>query len=218
MIKKSLTVLLTIFALSAYSQTYVGVKGGYTMSDIAFSPVQNTRMLFADGFDYGLVFKYFNLKYFGFQAELYMVNRGYRKPIDLAELGDTLYKRVNTYIELPIFMQVRFNLKLFMIHFNAGPYIAYLVQAREGDNSSGEYQMSNITINPLRDNRIDYGLIGGIGLSRDFKWGTFFVEGRVGYGYGDMQKHTYTGMPKQSKAVFQSVNVGYLYHFGNNVK
>jgi len=218
MLKKSLTVLLSIFALSAYSQTYVGVKGGYTMSDIAFSPIQNTRMLFADGFDYGMVFKYFNLKYFGFQAELYMVNRGYRKPIDLAELGDTLYKRVNTYIELPIFMQVRFNLKLFTIHLNAGPYIAYLIQAREGNNSSGDYQMNKISINILRDNRIDYGLIGGIGLSRDFSWGTLFTEGRVGYGYGDMQKHTYPNMPKQSKAVFQSINIGYLYHFGNTVK
>lgn len=215
MIKKSLTVLLIIFAISANSQTYVGVKGGYTMSDIAFSPVQNTRVLFADGFDYGMVFKYFNLKYFGFQAELYMVNRGYRKPIDLAELGDTLYKRVNTYIELPIFMQVRFNLKLFTIHLNAGPYIAYLIQAREGNNSSGDYQMNKISINILRDNRIDYGLIGGVGLSRDFRWGSLYAEGRVGYGYGDMQKHTYPNMPKQSKAVFQSINIGYLYHFGN---
>lgn len=213
-----LSAIFSFFTLTGLSQTYIGVKGGYTMSDISFVPVQKTRMLFADGFDYGLVFKHFNLTYFGFQAELYMVNRGYRQPIDIAELGDTLYKRVNTYIELPIFMQVRFNLKLFTIHLNAGPYIAYLIQAREGNNSSGNYQMNNIPINILRDNRIDYGLIGGIGISRDFRWGTLFAEGRVGYGYGDMQKHTYPNMPKQSKAVFQSINIGYLYHFGNIVK
>lgn len=214
MIRKFLPILFSFFALTGFGQTYIGVKAGYTMSDIAFFPVQNTSMLFADGLDYGVVFKYFNLKYFGFQAELYKVNRGYRKPIDVAELGDTLYKRVNTYIELPILMQLRFNLKLITLHFNAGPYIAYLTEVREGDNSSGDYQMSKMSINILRDNRIDYGLIGGVGLSRDFKWGTLYAEGRVGYGYGDMQKHTYPNMPKQSKAVFQSVNVGYMFHFG----
>lgn len=214
MIRRLLPLLFSFLTLPVFGQAYIGVKGGYTMSDIAFTPVQNTRMLFADGLDYGLVFKYFNLNYFGFHAELYKVNRGYRQPIDMAELGDTLYKRVNTYIELPIFMQVRFNLKLFTIHLNAGPYIAYLIQAREGNNSSGDYQMNKISINILRDNRIDYGLVGGIGFSRDFKWGTLYAEGRIGYGYGDMQKHTYQGMPKQSKAVFQSVNIGYMYHIG----
>lgn len=213
MIRKFLPILFSFFALTGFGQTYIGVKAGYTMSDIAFFPVQNTSMLFADGLDYGVVFKYFNLKYFGFQAELYKVNRGYRQPIDVAELGDTLYKRVNTYIELPILMQLRFNLKLITLHFNAGPYIAYLTEVREGDNSSGDYQMSKMSINILRDNRIDYGLIGGVGLSRDFKWGTLYAEGRVGYGYGDMQKHTYPNMPKQSKAVFQSVNVGYMFYF-----
>ncbi|MEW5845588.1 MAG: porin family protein [Bacteroidota bacterium] len=212
--RRFIPILFSFLALAGFGQTYVGIKGGYTVSDVAFSPVQNTSMLFADGLDYGVVFKYFNLKYFGFQAELYKVNRGYRKPIDIAELGDTLYKRVNSYVELPIMMQLRFNLKLLTLHFNAGPYIAYLTEVREGDNSSGDYQLSKMSINILRDNRIDYGLIGGVGLSRDFKWGTLYAEGRVGYGYGDIQKHTYPTMPKQSKAVFQSVNFGYMFHFG----
>lgn len=214
MFKKTIFIVLAMLSLTGYGQTYIGVKGGYTMSDINFVPVQNTRMLFADGFDYGFVFKYFNLKYVGFQAEFYRVNRGYRKPADIAELGDTIYKRVNSYIELPIFIQFRLNLKLVTLHMNAGPYIAFLTGSREGDNSTGEYQISKIALNILRDNRIDYGLLGGVGLSRDFKWGTLFAEGRIGYGYGDLQKYTYEGMPKQSKAIFQSVNIGYMYHFG----
>lgn len=212
--RNALLFAFAFLTLMGYGQTYFGVKGGYTISDMSFIPFQNTRKLFADGIDYGVVFKYFNLKYFGFQAEVYKVNRGYRKPIDIAELGDTLYKRVNTYLEIPMFMQIRFNLKLVTIHLNAGPYIAYLLEAHEGDNSSGDYQMNKIPINILRDNRIDFGLLGGVGLSRDFKWGTLYAEGRAGYGYGDLQKHTYPNMPKQSKAVFQSMNVGYLFHFG----
>ncbi|QKG78738.1 porin family protein [Tenuifilum thalassicum] len=216
--RKILTILFSTLISTCFAQTYFGVKGGYTMSDISFNPVQNTRMLFADGFDYGLVFKYYNLKYFGFQAELYRVNRGYRQPIDIAELGDTLYKRVNSYIELPIFMQVCFQLKRTSILVNAGPYIAYMIKASEGNNSSGQYVMKNIDINILRDNRIDFGLIGGVGVSYDFNWGTLYADGRIGFGFGDMQNHTYGGMPKQSKARFQSINIGYLFRFGNSIQ
>lgn len=183
------------------------------MSDISFKPVVNTRFLFAHSFDIGLVFKHYNLTYIGFQAEAYIVNRGYRQPIDLAELGDTLYKRVNTYLEIPMFMQVRYNLKIFTIHANVGPYIAYLLKAREGDNSTEKFVMQNINLNILRDNRIDYGLLGGIGISTNFKWGSIYAEGRIGYGFGDLFKHTYSGMPKESKAIFQGVNMGYLYRF-----
>ncbi len=217
---KVLLIILLFFAFEGFSQTYVGVKGGYTMSDISFTPFQNTKTLFADGFDYGVVFRHFNLKHFGFQAELYKVNRGYRKPIDVAELGDTLYKRVNTYMELPMFMQVRFRLKQLAFHLNVGPYIAYLIEASEGDNSTSDYMMSKISLNTLRDNRLDYGLLGGVGLNVDFKWGTIYAEGRFGYGFGDMQKHTYPDMPKQSNAIFQSINVGYLFRFrgANSVK
>ena len=125
------------------------------------------------------------------------------------------YKRVNTYIELPLFVQFRLNLKFAYIHVNAGPYISYLISAEEGDNTSGRFKLEKIDFNILRDNRFDYGLIGGVGLSHDFKWGTIQAEARVSYGFADLFDYTYSNMPKQSKSVTESVNVGYYYKFGD---
>jgi hypothetical protein len=163
----------------------------------------------------GVSFKYYKEKYVGFQAELYTITKGYRVPVDENdETNKTTFKRVNTYIELPIFMQFRLNLTFAYVHVQAGPYISYLISAKEGDNSSGNYKMESVNFNVLRDNRVDYGLIGGGGLSHDFKWGTIQVEVRVSYGFGDLYKHTYTDMPDQSKSVTQAINIGYFYRFG----
>ncbi|HPD95101.1 MAG: PorT family protein [Bacteroidales bacterium] len=212
--KFALGVLLILSTISAKSQLSIGVKGGYSMSDISFYPSEDTRLLFGYGLDYGLVLKYYDLKYLGFQAELYSINRGYRQAADLAELGDTLYMRVNNYIELPIFIQARLNLKLVYIHVNAGPYIAYMLNAKEGNNSSGDFKLKKIDFNVLRDKRLDYGIMAGVGLSRNFKWGTIQAEMRIARGYGDFLDPDYPDNPKQSKAIVESVNVAYLYTFG----
>ncbi len=208
-----LIVFSSIFFSNVFGQTYVGLKAGYTMSTISFDPVvKDTKMLFGEVLDYGLTFKHYNAKYVGFQAELFATKRGYRAPKD--ETNNATFKRVNTYIELPMFIQFRLNLKVAYIHVNAGPYIAYLISAKEGDNTSGSYKLEKVDFNVLRDNRFDYGLMGGLGLSYDFKWGTIQAEARVSYGFADLYDHTYTDMPKESKSVTQQINIGYFYRFG----
>ncbi|MGE0078473.1 MAG: porin family protein [Bacteroidales bacterium] len=213
--KRVLLIAVTlIFVYQSFGQTYVGAKAGYTMSKISFEPVnEDVKMLFGGGFDFGVTFKHYNAKYVGFQAELYTTHRGYRVPTD--ETNNATFERVNTYIELPIFIQFRLNLKIAYLHVNAGPYISYLLAAKEGDNTSGSYKLEKVDFNVLRDNRVDYGLMGGVGLSYDFKWGTIQAEARISYGYADLYDHTYTDMPKESKAVTQQINVGYFYRFGS---
>lgn len=207
-------IILLSFVSPIYGQTYAGAKLGYTMSKIDFEPVvKDQKMLFGGGVDFGFTFKQYNAKYVGFQAEFYTTSRGYRVPIDNA--NNATFKRINTYIELPIFIQFRLNLKVAYLHVNAGPYISYLISAKEGDNTSGSYKLDNVDFNVLRDNRFDYGLMGGAGLSYDFKWGTIQAEARISYGYADLYDHTYTDMPKESKSVTQQVNIGYFYRFGN---
>lgn len=195
---------------------YVGLKGGYTMSNVSFEPVEKTKMLFSNGIDLGITFKHYNAKYVGFQAELYTTNRGYRKPTDDTNLFT--FRRINKYIELPMFIQFRINLKVAYLHLNAGPYMAYLISAEEGDNTSGKYLIEKVDFNVLRDNRFDYGLMGGIGLSYDFKWGTIQAEARVGYGFADLYDHTYTDMPNQSIAVTENISIAYFYNFGKGAK
>lgn len=202
--------LLFCSAMSLNAQQYFGVKGGYSMSAISFKPDMDQMTLFGAGIDNGLIFKYYNDKYAGFQGELFYSQRGYRLPRE----NGVRFKRINRYIELPIFFQLRLNLKLAHIFVNAGPYAAYLLSAVEGDNASGKFELRKVDFNILRDNRFDYGLCGGVGLFHEFRWGVIQAEARVLYGFADLYVHDYDNMPKESKAVVQSVNISYLYNFG----
>ncbi len=205
---------ILLFSECVTAQPYIGLKAAYTTSTMAFKPAAETKLLAGSGLDYGLEFKYFNAKYVGFQTELYLTSRGYLKAIDVEELGDTLFKRVNSYLELPMFIQFRLKLGIVLLHVNVGPYFAYLLSAQEGDNSTGKYELSKVHINILRENRFDYGLMGGVGLSHDFRWGTIQAEARFGYGLGDLYDYSYSGMPSESTAIIQNFSLGYLYRFG----
>lgn len=210
--KKLLILLFVLTACNSFGQMYIGIKGGYTMSDVKFSPFQSTKKLFGEGYDMGLMFKYFDAEYVGFQAELHLTSRGYRSSIN-----DTLgimQKRVNQYIELPMFIQFRLNLSVAYLHINLGPYFAYLLKAKEGNNQTGKYELNDYNLHLLRDNRFDYGIAAGVGLSHDFKWGSLQVEGRYSYGLGDLFDVNYTDNPSQSPAMFQSVIVSYCYILG----
>ncbi len=213
--KLGLAAVSLFLFLTVSGQTYIGIKGGYTMSNISFKPANDSRMLMGGGPELGVAFKYYNAKYVGFQAELYTTHRGYRLPTD--ETGVYEFKRINQYVELPMFIQFRLNLKIVYIHINAGPFLSYLVSAQEGDNTSGSYKLNKVTFNILRDKRFDYGLIGGAGLSHDFRWGTLQAEARVGYSFGDIYDHTYPNMPNESKSLVQCINFAYFYRFGGEI-
>ena len=211
--RRYILLVLIIFPAFCWSQVYVGVKTGYSpLSTVSFKPNLKETIFVGERLDYGLVLKYFDNKWMGFQGELNFTQRGYNRPYpntnDTAQL-----RQVNNYIELPILMQLHINLASVYLHFNAGCYAAYLLSAKQGVDTTGSMVLKNYQFNILRDNRFDYGLIGGAGLSHEFSWGVIQVEARISYSYGDLYKYTYAGMPEQSKAVVQNVSISYMYNF-----
>lgn len=209
---KILAILLVLISSNALAQKYIGIKGAYTMSNIKLSPYTPTKKLFGYGYDYGIMYKQYDSKFVGLQAELHITNRGYRQ-----EINDTLKidnQRVNTYIELPAFMQFRVNAKVAYLHVNIGPYFSYLLKAQEGNNQTGSFELSEYELNIIRDNRFDYGIAAGIGLSHDFKFGSIQIEGRYSFGLGDLFNVDYPDNPSQSPVRFQSVIISYCYMFG----
>ncbi len=162
------------------AQPYVGLRAAYTTSTMTFKPDAETKLLTGSGLDYGLEFKYFNAKYVGFQSELYLTSR-FLKAIDVEEWVIHFLKGLTSIWSCPcLFIQVEVGDS--NAACNAGPYFAYLLSAKEGDNSTGKYRLNKVDINILRENRFDYGLMGGVGLSHDFQWGTIQAEARFGYG------------------------------------
>jgi len=210
--KRFITIVLIILPVFCWSQVYVGVKTGYSpLSLISFKPDLKATVFTGEGLNYGLVLKYFDNKWIGTQCELNFSQRGYNRPY--RNTNDTsLLRQVNSYIELPMFLQLRINLAGVYLHVNAGCYAAYLISAKQGVDTSGTMVLNNYQFNILRDNRFDYGLIGGAGLSHEFSWGVIQVEARFSYGYADLYKYNYTGMPEESKAKVQNVSISYMYN------
>ena len=157
---------------------------------------------------------YFDQKWFGLQAEVNYNQRGYNAPYkDTYKL-----RQVNNYVEAPFFTQLRFNMVGVHLHVQAGFYVAYLLSAKQGVDTTGTMVLKTYNLDLLRDNRFDYGLIGGGGLSKEFKWGVIQLDVRFLYGYGDLYKHKYRDMPDQSKAIVQNVSISYMYNLSNLFK
>lgn len=198
---------LLVLSITAKAQTYVGIRGGYSVSTIFFSPTRYQEALVGGGIDLGLALKTYQNKYVGFQGELNLIQRGYTTPYQ--EVNK--YKRVNTYLEVPIFFQIQLPIKQLDIFANAGCYGGILLSAQEGNNSTGKFQMTNYRLNSLYDKRFDFGLASGGGIAYEFSFGIIQAEYRVNYGLADLFKSTWEGMPNHSRAFVQSINVSYLF-------
>ncbi len=205
--KRVIFCLILFAPVLALGQTLVGVRGAWGLSGAYIAPTQYQKPVYGN-FEAGFIVKHYNLKYIGFQGELNFVERGYRKPVN----NWAFYKRANTYLELPIFLQGKIKYRVSYLVLNAGCYAAYLIDSKEGDNLNGEFNMIEYDFSILRDNRFDYGLLGGLGLGFDIKNVTLQVEARILYGFGDIYKHSYQGNPTQSPFFSQSVSFGVLYN------
>lgn len=209
MMKKFLFIIVIAIPGFCFGQTYLGLKSGYSLiSTVNFLPDIKPTGLIGNSVDYGVVIKNFDNKWVGFQGEIYKTQRGYNVPVN--ETNN--FRRVNNYLELPIFFQLQINLKWLYLHANVGCFASYLLSAKEGADTTGTLVMNDVKFNVLRDNRFDYGLIGGAGISHEFKWGVLQIEARILYGYADLFNYKYADMPKESKAVAQNITFSYLYN------
>lgn len=205
MTSRILLAIILVVPQVTFGQLYLGARAGYGISSVSFTPTQKEKSLLDQGFDAGLSIKYFDLQYLGLQTDLSFTQRGYRKPI-----GDSLnYKRVNTYLELPMYMQVKFESRRFFMHFNVGCYGAWLLSSIEGDTQTGSYQMADYEFNILRDNRFDYGLAGVFGFGHESTWGSFQIDFRYFYGLADLYMYNYQGNPSQSPSQVQNISFSY---------
>jgi len=205
-INKIILFCLLLVSINSYGQFYLGARGGYNISSVSFLPTQDEEQVNDLHIDAGFVAKHFDTKYFGFQGELNLTQRGYRAPI----VDSVFNKRINTYIELPMFMQIKAEHKGFFVHLNVGFYASVLLESQHGNNQQGEYNLNTYDIHVLRDNRFDYGIPGGVGFGYNFKWGTLQLDARYFYGLGDLYHHDYNGNPMRSPARVLNFSVSYL--------
>lgn len=193
--KRLITFIALVLPSLAFAQWRVGVNGGATYNHSTISKHYMTDYQWKDrwGVTLGVMGQYDVNDWLGVRAELDWTQKNYRLTRQIFSNLD--YKYVNNYLQLPVMASFSFGGKQLRGFCNAGVYGGYwLTSGREGmdfNNSSEKvYEFSeDIKFNSERDQRFDFGFVGGIGLEYRFcqRWAAQ-VEMRYYYSTVSTQK------------------------------
>ena len=193
--KRLITFIALVLPSLAFAQWRVGVNGGATYNHSTISKHYMTDYQWKDrwGVTLGVMGQYDVNDWLGVRAELDWTQKNYRLTRQI--LSNLDYKYVNNYLQLPVMASFSFGGKQLRGFCNAGVYGGYwLTSGREGTdfNNSSEkvYEFSeDIKFNSERDQRFDFGFVGGIGLEYRFcqRWAAQ-VEMRYYYSTMSTQK------------------------------
>jgi hypothetical protein len=124
------------------------------------------------------------------------------------------------YLEMPLFLKYNIiNGKTGKVYLQFGGYGGYWLAAELENNTNQEiikeqYPFDNDISDGFKDNRLDYGLLGGIGVNIKLGSGHLFIQSRYQYGLSDIAKFStipndYT--PSLHRNV--SATIGYSFFF-----
>lgn len=157
----------------------IGIKGGVNLSNLYVNDVKDENMKV--GYNFGLYAKIPVVKGFSIQPELLYTSKGAKLSYDNA-FGTGEYRFNLNYIELPVLavFNVTPNLNL-----HAGGYASYLTSANIKNLDKNEGEITDVAnLKTDNFNRIDYGLVGGIGLDIQ----NFTIGARYNYGLREVGK------------------------------
>ena len=208
----SLVVLLC--GLQARCQLYLGVEGGPNMNYLTTSNTSEpfTKYDGMRGWNIGIPVGYRFFDWLSLQAAPTYIQKNY----DIVRTGfftGVYQKNYNTYLQLPLSVRFSFGGKELRGFVDLGGYAAYWKSSRIqgveanilnevdtafytvnptsilGENNGYSYNQS-YTFNSTKDNRFEFGLIGGLGVSYElFETYTFYLEGRYFRAMTDQEKH-----------------------------
>lgn len=166
----------------------LGVKGGITIPNVAFSPSvqQNTWI----GTTTGIALRYTEEKIFGLIVEANFSQRGWDEKF---ENDPYSYRRTLNYVEIPFMTHIYFGSEKFHAFVNLGPQLGIMV----GDTYTANFDIDNPPYfrdpNKIKEvyalpvkNIFDYGITGGVGAELRLGRHIIGLEGRYYFGLGDI--------------------------------
>ena len=211
--------LSVCFAQREYNpHVAIGVKGGATLSKMAFTP--GVKQTMNPGMTMGLTVRYTEEKIFGLIGELIIEQRGWKEVFDETDFD---YSRTLTYIQLPLLTHISFGSDKFKGFINLGPSVGYLIGSSISSNfdyanpgSVEGFPIENRHVNQMSmdvSNKFDYGILAGAGVELIIKKKhSIMLEGRYYYGLGNI-------FPSKKKDEFAAsrgnsieITLGYMFH------
>lgn len=195
---------LVIKAQTAFEpETNFGIKLGGVTSRVAFDPT------IIQYFDYniigGFVFKHIAQKGLGIQVELNYLQAGWNESLD----STSNYQRQLNYLQLPLMTHVNIGAGKTRIVFNLGSYISFLISDKEKINLINEEE-EKIYYRTKIENKMQFGLCVGLGVSRYTSFGIFHIEGRINLSLGNIFENTAETPFDSSTAQIAELSLYYL--------
>lgn len=181
-----------------------GIKGGINFSNLYVSNVQNENLKV--GLNAGVFAKLPVFKGLSIQPELLYSNKGAKDTYNNFAQGSGEYRFNLNYIETPLLMV--FNLTP-NFSLSGGGYAAYLVSANVKDLHSDGTITGVQDLNADNFNRVDYGLVGGLGVDI----GYVTLGARYNYGLKNIgQSGSLSGdLTKNSKNSVATLFIGFAF-------
>jgi len=183
---------LSLFSFTSVAQVNLGIQAGGNLSTMDFTyndEYKNVEVNYTSGFIGGIVAQFISRPHAGIQAELNFSQKGWIQK-DTTMGNNIKYDNKLDYIELPILSHINIGSGDFRGLFNIGPYIGYALN-RKGtvtDLNTGESETYDYTFDTDLDNRIDFGLLVGLGVEYRFSFGKVAAETRYSFGFSDLDK------------------------------
>lgn len=178
----------------------IGANAGALYNSVSFTPTIEQSMYFS--YTAGATVRYMCENYMGLdcgvQLELNYVRRGWNE-----EAG---YGRDINYFNIPFLAHLAYGKKRVKGVLNLGPEFSFLMSEKERGLSSPTYNRGRFA-----DNKLDYGITGGLGMEVVTGIGHFIIEGRYYYALSDIYRNGKTDFYARSAHNTISVKLTYLY-------
>lgn len=179
-------------------EMYIGATGGATGSMVSFSPTVKQGYLL--GTNAGIVFRYIAEKNVGMQAELNFSQRGWNE-------RDSVFSRQLNYVELPFMTHIYIGTKN-RVFINLGPKVSYLISDKVTKNGTTASTLVQETT--AVQNRIDYGICGGLGVLFKINKNILQLDTRVYYSLSDIYSNDKRDYFANSNNLTLSLNLAWL--------
>lgn len=213
-----LLVLGAAFSKEANAQrkTYLGVKGGYNLSNAYFFHSffgSDIVTGFENGFQGGIIVMNYLRNHVGLQAELLYSQKGWKQKFNN---GQPDFVTELNYVELPLLVNIYSGKDRLHFFANGGCFVEYLIDVKQSALPTDTTGEEFYPFDELRDNKFGYGFRGGIGTFYDFDFGTILLESSFTYSLSDMMDPGTldSGIPTTSKNMVIGFSLAYLFSFG----
>jgi len=168
--------LLLLIPMLVHAQWRVGITGGPDYNGFSRDTHGRTfNYKGTYGWSAGVMGQYDIMDWLGVRAELNWTQKNNKAQNAIANLSGVVkeyfkHKEINSYIQLPLMAALDYEYKQWRGLLNLGGYGAWWM-ARDNDF---DVTLQNVSVTPLtepefvkeRDQRCDFGFVGGIGIER----------------------------------------------------